>query len=109
MTRHLLLLALAAPLLFAQADAKKKSSKDASPGQGSRKSMAELATATEPSAIKVAPGFKVELLYTVPKAEQGSWVSLTIDPKGRLISADQYGGLYRLTLPAIGTSKGTKV
>jgi putative heme-binding domain-containing protein len=71
--------------------------------------MAELATATDPSAITVAPGFKVELLYTVPKAEQGSWVSLTIDPKGRLIAADQYGALYRLTLPAIGKSAGTKV
>src|SRR5207245_2059758 len=66
-------------------------------------------TATDPSAITVAPGFKVELLYTVPKAEQGSWVALTVDPKGRLIAGDQYGGLYRLTLPALGASQGTLV
>ncbi|MEO6005147.1 MAG: c-type cytochrome [Opitutus sp.] len=66
-------------------------------------------TATLPSLIQVAPGFKVELLYTVPKAEQGSWVSLAVDPKGRLIAGDQYGGLYRVNLPPIGTSTGAKV
>jgi putative heme-binding domain-containing protein len=65
--------------------------------------------ATEPSALTVAPGFKVELLYTVPKEEQGSWVGLAVDPKGRLLAADQYGALYRLTPPALGTSTGTRV
>ncbi len=64
---------------------------------------------TAPAAIQVAPGFKVELLYTVPAGEQGSWVGLTIDPKGRLISTDQYGGLYRIVLPAIGSTDGIKV
>lgn len=49
--------------------------------------------------IQTLPGFKAELLYTVPKGEQGSWVSLTVDPKGRLICGDQYGGFYRLTPP----------
>ena len=66
-------------------------------------------SATEPSAMQVAPGFKIELLYSVPKDEQGSWVSLTVDPKGRLIAGDQYGGLYRVTAPPIGTSTGTQV
>ena len=42
------------------------------------------------------PGFEVELLYEVPSETQGSWVSLTVDPKGRLIACDQYGGLYRI-------------
>ena len=65
--------------------------------------------ATDPSAIQVPPGFKVELLYSVPRDSQGSWVSLTLDPKGRLIASDQYGGLYRLTLPALGTSAVTKI
>ena len=46
---------------------------------------------------KRCPAFKVELLYSVPKDEQGSWVSLTSDDKGRLIASDQYGGLYRIT------------
>ena len=43
-------------------------------------------------------GFTAEKLYTVPKAEQGSWVAMTVDPKGNLITGDQYGGLYRVTL-----------
>jgi putative heme-binding domain-containing protein len=50
--------------------------------------------------IKSAQGFRVELLYTVPRATQGSWVNMTVDPKGRLIVSDQYGSLYRVVLPA---------
>ena len=59
-------------------------------------------TATDPKQLKVAKGFNVELLYTVPKDEQGSWVSMTIDPKGRLIVSDQYGKLYRVTPHPVG-------
>ncbi len=44
------------------------------------------------------PGFEVELVYNVPGQEQGSWVSLCIDPKNRIIASDQYGKLYRVTL-----------
>jgi putative heme-binding domain-containing protein len=55
--------------------------------------------ATPISHIKVKKDFKVELLYSVPTS-QGSWVSLTVDPKGRLITSDQYGKLYRVTPPA---------
>lgn len=56
--------------------------------------------ATPVSQIRVADGFKAELLYSVPE-DQGSWVSLTTDPKGRLITSDQYGKLYRITPPAV--------
>ena len=52
--------------------------------------------------IKAPAGFKVDLLYTVPKATQGSWVNMAVDPKGRLIVSDQVGSLYRVMLPAIG-------
>jgi|GEM_PF-88043 len=55
------------------------------------------ATAIENMIIK--KGFNVELLYTVPKEEQGSWVNMCTDPAGRLIVSDQYGKLYRVTLP----------
>jgi putative heme-binding domain-containing protein len=65
--------------------------------------------AADPATLKIAPGFKVELLYTVPKAEQGSWVAMTQDPKGRLIVGDQYGALYRVTLPAAGGTGEPKV
>src|SRR3954471_18547798 len=65
--------------------------------------------ATPASALNVLPGFKAELIYSVPRDDQGSWVSLAVDPQGRLIAGDQYGGLYRITPPAIGTSTGAKV
>lgn len=59
--------------------------------------------------IQVLPGFKAERIYSVPKEQEGSWVALTEDPKGRLIAGDQYGGLYRVTLPAIGSDDEAKV
>lgn len=55
-------------------------------------------TATSPTDIRVADGFRVELLYSVPLKEQGSWVCMTEDRQGRLICGDQRGKLYRLTL-----------
>jgi hypothetical protein len=42
------------------------------------------------------------------KKEEGSWVALTEDGKGRLIASDQYGKLYRVT-PAPLTSGESKV
>jgi putative heme-binding domain-containing protein len=53
--------------------------------------------ATPVGAIKALPGFQVELLYSVPKDTEGSWVALTPADKGRLIACDQYGGLFRIT------------
>ena len=54
--------------LLAQAPKKKNAAPAAEPpGVSSRAEMAALTTATDPSAITVAPGFKVELIYTVPK------------------------------------------
>lgn len=53
--------------------------------------------ATPVADIVALPDFKVERLYSVPKVTQGSWVSMTPDPKGRLIVSDQYGGLFRIT------------
>ncbi len=59
--------------------------------------------------IQAPPGFKVERIYTVPKEQEGSWVTLTEDSKGRLIAGDQYGGIYRITLPASGSESKTQV
>lgn len=53
--------------------------------------------ATTEENITTVAGFKTELLYSVPKEEQGSWVSLTSDDKNRLLACDQYGALYRIT------------
>ena len=68
------------------------------------------AVATPAEKIKVVKDFKVERLYSVPKSQQGSWVSMCVDPKGRLIVSDQYGGLYRITPPPTGgPTAATKV
>ncbi len=88
------------PNLIAQtpgqkANAKARRSTEVGPTMGENKS-------TPIDRIKALPGFNVELLYSVPGADQGSWVNLCADPKGRLIVSDQYGGLYRITPPALG-------
>ena len=71
-----------------------------------------------PDQFSAIDGFEIELLYEVPGQTQGSWVSLTTDPKGRLITCDQYGGLFRIDVsdpPTTGSSvkgspvKGSKV
>ena len=66
--------------------------------------------ADDRNAFHVLPGYKVEHLFSVPKAELGSWVSMTTDNKGRLIVSDQEGkGLCRVTPPAVGSDGETKV
>jgi hypothetical protein len=66
--------------------------------------------ATPVSAIKIKKDFRVELLYTVPMASQGSWVAMCFDDKGRMIVSDQYGKFYRITPPALdGSPSETKV
>ena len=70
----------------------------------SRQSHAAHPRRSPPAArIKAPKGFQVDLVYSVPQATQGSWVNMTVDPKGRLIVSDQYGKLYRVTLPPIGS------
>ncbi len=62
--------------------------------------------------LKLPDGFHAEHLYSPKEHGQGSWVSMTFDDKGRMITSDQYGNLYRVTLPPIGydTAKtGVKV
>jgi putative heme-binding domain-containing protein len=51
--------------------------------------------------LDVPTGFDVEQLYEVPR-EQGSWVSMTFDPQGRMIVSHEDGGLYRVTPSPIG-------
>lgn len=58
--------------------------------------------ATPVDRIKTPPGFKVEMVYSVPGGAQGSWVALCNDDKGRIYASDQYGKLYRFNPPAPG-------
>jgi putative heme-binding domain-containing protein len=67
-------------------------------------------TSADPAArIKAPKGFRVELLYPVPKETQGSWVNMAVDPKGRLTVSDQYGKLYRVTPPPVGAAGSPRV
>ncbi|MCI0333539.1 MAG: hypothetical protein L0228_09990 [Planctomycetes bacterium] len=59
-------------------------------------------TATPAERIKVADGFQVERLYSVPKALYGTWVNMAVDPQGRLVVSDESGYLYRVTVPNKG-------
>ncbi|MDR3633374.1 MAG: c-type cytochrome [Isosphaeraceae bacterium] len=63
--------------------------------------------ATPAEELTLPKGFRAELLYSVPRALQGSWVCMTNDPKGRLIVSDQSGSLYRVTVGA--SASETKV
>ena len=51
-----------------------------------------------PEELILQPGFKAELLHLVPKAEQGTWVSLAVSPEGDLVAGDQGGVLWRVSL-----------
>ncbi len=66
-------------------------------------------TATPIGQIKAADGFRVELLYSVPKETQGSWVSMCSGPEGRLIVSDQNGALYRVLPPRVGQTGPVEV
>ena len=58
--------------------------------------------------LKLPDGFEAELLYSPGVNDQGSWVAMTFDDKGRMITSDQYGFLYRLELPPIGSDSTVK-
>ncbi|MHB1177233.1 MAG: c-type cytochrome [Daejeonella sp.] len=53
--------------------------------------------------LKLLPDFKAEHLYSPSENKNGSWVAMTFDDKGRMITSDQDGYLYRVTIPPIGT------
>ena len=60
--------------------------------------------------FRLLPGFQVERLFTVPKDKMGSWVAMTVDPKGRVIAAaETTQGLFRVTPPPIGSGAPTRV
>ena len=52
--------------------------------------------------ITLPEGFDAELLYSVPP-EQGSWVAMAFDPKGRIVVSDQDDkGVFRVSLAKDG-------
>src|SRR6476661_7019444 len=59
--------------------------------------------------LKMPKGFKAERIYSPGENDQGSWVSMTFDNKGRMIACDQFGGMYRLEISPIGDTSKPKV
>src|SRR6186997_2981047 len=57
--------------------------------------------------LKLLPNFNGEHLYSPSEAGNGSWVAMAFDDKGRMITSDQYGYLYRVTIPPIGSDTNT--
>ncbi len=53
--------------------------------------------------LKLLPGYTAEHIYSPSDNNKGSWVAMAFDDKGRMITSDQYGFLYRLTLPPVGS------
>lgn len=64
----------------------------------------EVQVSTDPKIanLKLPAGFHADHLYGPSENGEGSWVSMTFDDKGRIIASDQYGGLFRMIVPAIG-------
>mgnify|MGYP001590365947 CR=1 FL=1 len=64
----------------------------------------------DPPVLKVPDGFKAEILFSPTASDSSSWVSLAMDPKGRLLASDQYGSLYRVEPSTLGSDPAsTKV
>jgi putative heme-binding domain-containing protein len=89
--------------------AAKKAAQAAAQGTGKDGMPLTEPPATPVDQLKVAKGFRVELLYSVPRDVEGSWVNMCVLPDGRLIVSDQHGGLFRVTPPKQGTADATKI
>src|SRR5690625_1009415 len=53
--------------------------------------------------LQVKEGFRAEHLYSPVDSTEGSWVAMAFDDQGRLIASDQYGSLFRIEIPPIGS------
>ncbi|MGB7528136.1 c-type cytochrome [Sphingobacterium cellulitidis] len=58
--------------------------------------------------IVLPEGFEIEHIYSPSDDKKGSWVSMTFDDKGRMITSDQFGGLFRVELPPLGSDSTVK-
>ena len=56
---------------------------------------------------QVPEGFTIEKIFDVPRS-MGSWVSLAVDPQGRLIASDQGSeGLFLITPGRVSNRRGS--
>ncbi len=60
--------------------------------------------------FKTLPGFQIEKLFTAPNEELGTWVSMAVDDRGRLLVSDQASkGLCRITPASLDGTTPTRV
>lgn len=71
------------------------------------KSNVKTSTDTKIENLKLPTDFHADHLYSPGEHAQGSWVAMTFDDKGRMIACDQYGSLYRVTVPPVGSDTNT--
>jgi putative heme-binding domain-containing protein len=55
------------------------------------------------AALELPADFHADHLYSPGMDNRGSWVAMTFDDKQRMITSDQYGNLYRLSIPPVGS------
>ena len=67
-------------------------------GSKGRKAGPGSTAVADPESLILQPGFKADLVYTVPRDLQGSWVSLAVSPEGDLVAGDQGGVLWHISL-----------
>ena len=72
-------------------------------GLGMTAAVAAERQATPPSSIRATDGFRVQRLRSA-QADEGSWISMTFDPDGRIIVGLDDRGLARLTIDEERTS-----
>ena len=58
---------------------------------------------TDPTSFLLVPDFQIELIRSATK-DEGSWVSMAFDPRGRIVIGREDRGLLRMTLAADGRS-----
>ena len=69
------------------------------PADGSKPKTVAVVTENPGELLATLPGFKVELVRKADAATEGSWISITKDPKGRLLlGAEPKEPISRLTL-----------
>jgi putative heme-binding domain-containing protein len=60
--------------------------------------------------VATPPGFQAERIFAVPREELGSWVSIALDHRGRILASDQGDkGICRITPGKPGSDEPTKV
>ncbi len=72
-------------------------------GMSDGRLLADERQATQPDSIRASKGFEVQLLRSAQEGE-GSWISMTFDPQGRILVGLDQQGLGRLMLAEDGAS-----